>query len=227
MAGSAWAQAPVSTTIPCNPWRYQSVAEVLSFQQRACYHLAGLSSPFMAARGATLARFGEWRDDRESFGHRFASFYARRSARAAGELVAGYLNHEDLRPRTSLEHGTWKRVRSALLSVVRVQDEAGNSRPAFAPLAGAFSSGFVGMALSPNRNSWNNGFSGAELTYSTYFARALGREFKPDLTLLANRILHRKKKDWTELAEAKPSLPSLASTIPIRPWLSLNLPAAK
>jgi hypothetical protein len=51
------------------------------------------------------------------------------------------------------------------------------------------------MALSPNRNTWNSGFVRAELTYSTYFASALAHEFKPDLTLLANRILHKKKPD--------------------------------
>jgi hypothetical protein len=157
--------------------------------------LAALTTPSKALRGAAVAGLGTWHDNHESFSHRYASFYARHSAQAAGELVAGYLNHEDPRPRPSLEHGNWNRVRSALISVVRIQDAEGNSRPALAPIAGSFGSGLVGMALSPNRSSWNSGLVRTELTYGTYFARALAREFKPDLSLLANRILHKKKQD--------------------------------
>jgi hypothetical protein len=185
-------QQPVSTN-SCNPWLYQPPSGAFSLEQRACFHLAALTTPALAARGAAMAGLGTWRDKREDFGHRYASFYARHSARAAGELVAGYLNHEDPRPRISLEHGNWNRTRSALLSVVRVQDANGRSRPALAPIAGSFGSGFVGMALSPVRNDWNSGFTRTELTYSTYFVAALAREFKPDLSLLANRILHRKQ----------------------------------
>jgi hypothetical protein len=193
-AGPVWAQQPVSTKA-CNPWLYQPPSGAFSLEQRACFHLAALTTPSLAARGAAAAGLGIWHDNQESFGHRYASFYARHSARAAGELVAGYLNHEDPRPRTSLEHGNWNRARSALLSVVRVQDANGHSRPALAPIAGSFGSGLVGMALSPNRNTWNSGFVRTELTYGTYFASALAHEFKPDLTLLANRILHKKKSD--------------------------------
>jgi hypothetical protein len=149
----------------------------------------------MAMRGAAVAGLGEWHNDQESFGHRYASFYARHSARAAGELVAGYLNHEDPRPHISLEHGNWNRTRSALLSVVRVQDANGHSRPALAPIAGSFGSGLVGMALSPNRNDWHDGFARTGLTYGTYFASAVAREFKPDLSTLATRLLHKKKAD--------------------------------
>ena len=174
----------------------------MSLKQRTCFQIAGLITPYLALRGVAMAGFGTWREsgnemakNREGFGPRYASFYARHSARAAGELVAGYFNREDPRPHVSLEHGTWNRTRSALLSVVRVQNATGQSRPALAPLAGSLSSGMVGMALSPSRNSWNSAFVRSELTYSTYFATALAREFKPDLTLLANHILHKKNKD--------------------------------
>jgi hypothetical protein len=188
-----WAQQPVSTK-SCNPWLYQPPSGVLSLEQRTCFYFARLVTPSLAGRGAMVAGIGEWHDDRESFGHRYGSFYARHSAQAAGELVAGYLNHEDPRQRASLEHGNWNRARSALLSVIRVQDANGHSRPALAPLAGSFSAGMVGMALSPNRNNWNSAFVRAELTYSLYFASALAREFKPDLSLLAAHILHKKKQ---------------------------------
>jgi hypothetical protein len=49
------------------------------------------------------------------------------------------------------------------------------------------------MAMSPLHHDWNSGFTRTEFTYSTYFAAALAREFKPDLSLLANRLLHRKQ----------------------------------
>jgi hypothetical protein len=191
-AGPVCAQPPVSPS-SCNPWLYQPPSGAFSLKQRACFHMAALTTPSLAARGAALAGLGAWNDNREDFAHRYATFYARHSAREAGELVAGYLNHEDPRPHTSLEHGNWNRTRSALLSVVRVQDANGHYRPALAPIAGSFGSGFVGMALSPIRNDWNSGFVRTELTYSTYFAAALAREFKPDLSLLANRLLRRKQ----------------------------------
>ena len=120
-------------------------------------------------------------------------------------MVAGYLNHEDPQRHPSLENGVWNRARSALLSVVRVQDAAGHSRPAFAPIAGSFGSGLVGMALSQNHNSWNSGLVRTELTYGTYFVSALAREFKPDLSAFANRILHRKKQTLSSLPPAAES----------------------
>jgi hypothetical protein len=155
----------------------------------------------MLARGAAAAAVGEWRNtpvidhqDLDEMSHRFAAFYARHSAQATGEMLAGYLHHENPLKQTSGLHGTWSRVGAALLTVVQTTDPDGSTRPAFAPLAGAFSSGLTSMACYRYRGDTNlDGVlkhSGA--VYSSYFVNAIFREFKPDLTSLAYRATHHK-----------------------------------
>ena len=128
-------------------------AQDFSFKERACSQATRLLKPSLALRGALVAGFGQWRNNPQvfheepsEFAHRFAVFYARHTAQNAGELIAGYLNHEDPRPRISQEHGVWNRTRSALLSVVQTKDTNGGMRVSLAPVAGAFGSGMVGVA---------------------------------------------------------------------------------
>lgn len=154
----------------------------------------------MALHAAAVAGFGQWRNNPQvfheepsEFAHRFAVFYARRTAQNAGELLAGYLNHEDPRPRISQEHGFWNRTRSTLLSVIQTKDADGNIRPALAPIAGAFGSGMVGVACYEKDNNAANGFRRTGIVYSTYFANALFHEFKPDLTTFAYRLVRQKR----------------------------------
>jgi hypothetical protein len=128
----------------------------------------------------------------EEFGRRMGVFYARRTAQSTGELLAGYFNHEDPRYRPSAQEGAWKRTRSALLSIVINKDTSGENRLALAPIAGSLGSGLVSIPLYQRNNQISDGFNRAEFTYSTYFARALLREFQPDLALFASRVLHRK-----------------------------------
>ncbi len=93
----------------------------------------------------------------DDFGHRFASFYARQASRSAGEMIAGYLNHEDPRPHVSDKNGLWNRVGSALRGVLVVEGASGNNRPALAPIAGAFSAGFVVANCYDYRNTVEEG----------------------------------------------------------------------
>jgi hypothetical protein len=130
------------------------------------------------------------------FGHRFGVFYARRSAQSTGELLAGYLDREDPRPHLSMQHGFWNRTKAAFESVAVTSNEDGSGRrPALAPIAGAFGSGMVGMALYRNHNSLEDGFRRTGISYSTYFASALAREFQPDIAGFATRLIHKKKQD--------------------------------
>src|SRR5690242_19506702 len=92
-----------------------------SFKSRACVEATRLAKPSLALRGAFMAGFGQWRNNpeafhqqRSQFAYRFAVFYARHTAQNAGELIAGYLHHEDPTPHVSHEHGVWNRTRSAL-----------------------------------------------------------------------------------------------------------------
>jgi hypothetical protein len=188
LAGAIGAQQPSCAT------------QDFSFKERACAQAARLLKPALALRGAMVAGFGQWRnnpevlhDEPSEFAHRFAVFYARHTAQNAGELIAGYLNHEDPRPRISQEHGVWNRTRSALISVIQTKGTDGSMRVSLAPIAGAFGSGMVGVACYEKNNNATAGFERTGMVYGGYFARAVFREFKPDLSTLAYRLLRQKK----------------------------------
>jgi hypothetical protein len=127
------------------------------------------------------------------FARHFSVFYARRTAQSTGELLAGYLNHEDPRFHPSQEHGFRNRTRSAFAGVLITSSEGGGSRPALAPLVGALSSGLVGQAFSRTHNAWEDGFRRTGFSYSTYFATAFFREFQPELSSYAGHLLHRRR----------------------------------
>lgn len=169
----------------------------LTFRQRACWYGFKLLSPGAAAHAAFSSGIGQWRNapyvrsqDADDYTHRFAAYYIRTSARDTGELLAGYLNHEDPRPRASTETAFGKRVRTALLSVLIVRGEE-NDRPALAPIVGSLASGFAGAACYRERTRAGYAFEGAGVSYSGYFGRALYQEFRPDLRFLARRMLHK------------------------------------
>ena len=186
----------------CDPWKFQAPAGAMTFRDRTCWYEARLAKPSLALRGAMVAGFGQWRNNprvfHESageFGYRFAVFYARRSAQSGGELIAGYLHHEDPRPRVSQEHGVWNRARSAVLSVLATSDADGGARIALAPIAGAFSSGMMSVPCYRMNNSAADGLRRSGFVYGMYFGTALLREFKPDLTVMAFRLLRQKRPD--------------------------------
>ncbi|MGI9074419.1 MAG: hypothetical protein ACR2JB_24605 [Bryobacteraceae bacterium] len=60
----------------------------------------------------------EANQDASDYAHCFAARCASRAAKNGSELLAGYLNHEDPRPRSSKANGAWNRTRSALPSVI-------------------------------------------------------------------------------------------------------------
>ncbi len=135
----------------CDSDQFQAAGQ-LSLRQRACWYGSKLVSPGAAARAAFSSSIGQWRNvpyikdqDGDEFAHRIAGYSIRRSARETGELFAGYFNGEDPRPHTSGETVFGKRVRSALLSVVRVRGEEGD-RPALSPIAGSLASSLAGAA---------------------------------------------------------------------------------
>jgi hypothetical protein len=189
--------APATT---CRPLDIQNAAS-LTFRQRACFYEARLMKPSFAARAALFSTFSQLRneprvggDGAAGFAHRFGAYYARRAGQSAGELLAGYLNHEDPRYHPSHQEGFWNRTKAALLSVTVTHDADGATRPAFGPIAGAFGSGMVSVGFYRTQNGLGDGFRRTGLSYGCYFGTALFREFKPDLALLASHALHRKSQ---------------------------------
>jgi hypothetical protein len=161
-----------------------------------------LSRPSLLLRGAFAAGFGQWRNNPEilhenadDFAHRFGVFYARRGAQSGAEFLVGYLNHEDPRPHLSNQHGVWNRTRAAILSVLEVSGTNGETRPAFAPAAGALASGLVSVAGYQQHNSMRDGLMRSGFVYGGDFGTAILREFKPDLSNLAFRLMHKRKPD--------------------------------
>lgn len=192
----------ISKAPACHPYDLQA-AKQLSFEQRACYFGEKLVAPSMLLRGLFSGAYGQWRNNdphvgnegMDDFGRRFGSFYARHTAQNAGELVAGYLHHEDPRLHVSGEHGFWNRTRAAFVSVVVSKDEDGDNRIALAPIAGSLGAGFVGMAVSTRHDHLEDGFRRSELSYGGYIGTALLHEFQPDLSAFASRLLHKKNPD--------------------------------
>lgn len=192
---------PAANSMPdfrsCDAFDIQAVPE-LSWKQRTCLYRARLLSKSFPIRAALFSAVSELRKNDiknpgiEDFTHRVATYYARRTAQSTGELLAGYLNHEDPRYHPSMEHGVWRRTRSALLSVMVMKDIDGGSRMAFAPIAGAFGSGMVSVACYRYHNSFDDGLRRSATAYSFYFGTAILREFRPELTGLMPRFLQRR-----------------------------------
>ncbi len=181
----------------CNPYRLQA-DHSLSFKQRLCFAVDPLITPQFALTAAAMSGFSELRNAERlkgkpmsNYPERFADYYARHSAQAAGEMMAGYLHHEDPRLRTSTQRGFLRRTSAAFSSVLVARDSEGNSEIALAPIAGAFSSGFVAMEVGRRNDNVAGAMRRSGFVYSTYFVKALVREYKPELTELTRRLLHR------------------------------------
>lgn len=170
------------------------VAE-LSVRSRACYYTDRVLAPSGLGRAIFASGFQQFRDIPKvtqdgfaDFAHRFGVYYARRTAQNLGEFAGGYLGHEDPRYRLSHKSGFWNRTGSALRSAAWQ-----NGHPALAPIAGSFGSGFVGVACYRTHNSVEDGFSRTGISYGGYFGTAVFKEFEPELTGFANRLLHSHK----------------------------------
>lgn len=168
---------------------------------RACFYADQLVAPSAMVHDLFSSSFAQWRnipymrhEDRDDIVTRISVFYERKAARNTGEFLAGYLHHEDFRPRVSGKTGLFLRSRAALLGVVTTPGQSGSGlRPAFAPIAGAVSSGFVEAANFPNRGLLETGLRGSTAVYAGYFVTAIFREFKPELVSFTNKALRRTK----------------------------------
>lgn len=185
------------TPSSCSPITLVSVPE-LTFKQRACFYGQQLLSPTFALRAGFMSAFGQFRNsphmthhDFGEFPHRFEVYYATRAARDAGELLAGYMHHEDLRFRRGDASGFRHRTNSALLSVLTSPGEDGRRRVAYAPIAGSVSSAVVGSLLYRHSETLEDMAAHAGIIYSGYFVRALFREFKPEMNSYTRHILRR------------------------------------
>ncbi len=169
-------------------------------RRRACFYLDELVTPSAAIHALFSSEFSEWRNsphirhqDSDDTFKRFSVFYESRAARDAGELLVGHFHHEDFLPRESGKTGFLERSRAALLSVLVTTDESGVERTALAPIAGSFSSGFVGAAAYQNHGLLDAALRRSGTAYGSYFTSAMFREFKPDLVRFSDKLFTRSK----------------------------------
>jgi hypothetical protein len=167
-------------------------------RSRACFYANDLLGPSAVAHALFSSSFSElvnhpniWRQDRADTLNRFAFFYEAKAARDGAQLLAGYLHRENFRPITSGKIGIASRTRAALLSVLRASGPDGETKMAFAPIAGALCAGFTGAADYRNHGFVETGFRYAAGAYGFRFGSAVFQEFKPDLLTLSNRFTRR------------------------------------
>jgi hypothetical protein len=201
---AAQAALPVLGIVPnklplCRPEQFWT-SKQLTFWERACWHGSELLSPWGAVAAGFSSGLGQWHNypyvrnqDSDDYVHRFAVYYVKRSARETGELIAGYFNHEDPRPHTSGQTLFRKRLGVALLSVLVTRDDLSASHVALAPIAGSLGSAFAGAAFYRQHTGVGYAFRGAGISYGSYFGRAVYREFRPDILLAIDRMLHRRR----------------------------------
>lgn len=163
---------------------------------RACFYANDLLGPGAVAHALFSSSFSEfrnhpniWRQDRDDTLNRFTFFYEAKAARDGAQFLAGYLHRESFRPVTSGKTGYGRRTKAALLSVVRTSGPDGETRIAFAPIAGALGAGFTGAADYRNHGLFETGLRYSAGAYGFRFASAVFQEFKPDLLTLSNRFM--------------------------------------
>jgi hypothetical protein len=172
----------------------------LSFKQRTCIYARELISPQFAFGAAMVAAFDQYRNSPhvekqhlKEFPYRLGVYYSRHAARDSGELLVGYLHHEDPRFRRNGTGTFWQRANSAFLNVLTSPAEDGSLRPALAPIAGSLSSAVVGTVMYRHSETLPNIATRAAFVYGHYFLTAIFSEFKPDIASFTQHLLHHDK----------------------------------
>jgi hypothetical protein len=185
-----------ASTATCNPWKPQVFSTNLSFAERSCLGFSELVSPSVFLAAGMLSGYARFHmvphhNESYSIAERFEHVYERKAARITGEVLVGYLHHEDPRPHFSGKQGAWRRTGAALWSVLDSPDQNGKGRLALAPLAGSLGSGLSTMALYQHQNSFGYGLERSGFIYSHYFIGAVFHEFSPELWSLAPRFIRK------------------------------------
>jgi hypothetical protein len=199
----------------CDAFNMQNLV-TLSVREKTCYYRDRMISP-SAITGAAL--FGgiaqamdsppQWPQGAKGYAWRASTRYVQGMAKTTGTYLAGLALHEDPRAqrpdcpagvtdthgllRTEAAPGTfWQRLRGAVIVSFWAKNDNCKSRPAYAATAGALSSGFVGMAWTPDPS---NTVTKALVRSATALGGTIGNrvfaEFQGDVV---SKILGRKPK---------------------------------
>jgi len=213
-ATSGSSAQPVYSQSPepgCDAYTMQEIPR-LEFKRKACAYRDQLltgSALFGAAFFAGIAQLqndpSEWPQGADGFGRRFGVRYAQGMAKSTGSFLFGALDHEDPRAHppanlfcASHDHGPktgfWPRTGSALLRVVWVHRDNCTDGIAFSHIAGALSSGFIGMAWTPPPgNTIGQAFARSGTAFGGDVAASVFSEFQSDIFGVVSRLFGRGK----------------------------------
>lgn len=183
----------------------------MSKMDKGCYWLTQSFNAqviFGAAFNAALDQFlkdkknstnTEWGQGAAGFSRRFGTRVSQSMAKATGQSLVGMALHEDPRFYPSRKEKFWPRLGFALSHTVIVRRDCDPSvesqcheQFSAGRIAGAFSSGFVGMAWTPDSmNTPQRAIMRSGTALSGVIAGSLFKEFQPDLMKLVSRIFSR------------------------------------
>lgn len=192
----------------CDAYNMQNLV-ALSIREKTCYYRDQLISPSAISGAALFAGIAqamdsppEWPQGAKGFGWRFGTRYVQGMAKSTGTYLAGLALHEDprtLRPDCPTDgrdtHGLLrtqaapKSVGQRLFNAVKVnfwaKDDNCKAHPAFAATVGALSSGFVGMAWTPDSsNTITKAFVRSGTALGGMIGNRVFAEFQGDITRL-------------------------------------------
>jgi hypothetical protein len=184
----------------------------LSALEKTCYYRDQLLSPSAISGAALFAGIAqatnsprEWPQGAKGFGWRVGTRYVQGMAKTTGGYLTGLALREDPRParpdcrrphdsrgmllEAAAPRSFWGRVGGAVAVNFWTRDDSCKMRPAFAASAGALSSGFVGMAWTPDSS---NTVTKALLRSGTALGGSIGSsiftEFQGDITHVVTKL---------------------------------------
>jgi hypothetical protein len=122
----------------------------------------------------------EWRTGVGAFGRNYGNAFAWRTSLESARFLTGALLHEDFRYRRSTSHNPLIRTFHAVAFTFVDKSDSGRNRIAFANVAGATASGFVGNLYLPSGfNDMHHAENRVAMAFAGLVAKNLLREFIP------------------------------------------------
>ena len=142
--------------------------------------------------GSTLKYWGQ---GVEGFSKRFGTRVTQSMAAGTGQALVGAVFKEDPRFYPSRKEKFWPRVGFALTHTLIVKNDDDHQQFSAGRVAGAFSSGFSGMAWTPDPiNTTSAAFVRVGTSMGGVVAGSFWKEFEPEIMNLASSIFRRPPK---------------------------------